>query len=139
MKMFKEKTIGKAVIMGRKTFDSLNKKPLPKRLNIVISDRLADENKDGFIVAKNIQDAISIAEDYGLEPIIIGGASIYSQTIDMVNEIYVTVLDTIIEGDTFFPQIKFREWERTILMYGDADDDNQYKYTTYLLTRKYIN
>jgi dihydrofolate reductase len=136
MKFFKQSTVDKAVIMGRKTYDSLGGKSLPKRLNIVISDRLKDEEIDNIVVAGSVSEAIKIAQDYGLEPVIIGGASIYEQSIDIVDEILITVLDTELEGDAFFPELPIQDWEREIIMFGPADENNDFKYTTYRLFKK---
>ena len=136
MKFFKKTTVGKAVIMGRKTFDSIGHKPLLNRLNIVISDRLSDETEEGIIVANSVEHAIEIASEYGLEPIVIGGASIYDQVLSRVSEIFITVLDTHIDGDSFFPELKMHDWKMELLMYGPADHENEFKYTTYRLVNK---
>ena len=107
MKWFKDTTIGHAVIMGRKTFDSL-KKPLKDRINIVITSKDIDTNSEEKIyAAKSVEEAISLAKSLTMNDIfIIGGASIYKYALehDLVDKIYIDYLSEFVEdADAFFP------------------------------------
>ncbi|WP_113772026.1 dihydrofolate reductase [Kiloniella litopenaei] len=113
LKFFKAQTIGKPVIMGRKTFLSIGR-PLPGRLNIVIT---RDENftAEGVSLCSNLEDALKLAREEvqrigGDELMIIGGAQIYTQSIDLADRLYVTEVDLTPEADAFFPEIKAEEW-----------------------------
>jgi len=107
MKYFRETTRNSIVIMGRKTFESLKVKPLPSRINIVIS---RDFSYPNVIVLSDIVQALRIARKLSKKknmPIfVIGGASIYAQTIDMVDRLYVTHIMKTFEADTFFPEFE---------------------------------
>ncbi len=119
LKHFKALTTGHPVIMGRKTFDSILgylKKPLPQRRNIVIS-RSGFKNEHNISIFTNISDAInhgkSVASD---EIFIIGGAEIYTQSIQYADKLYITKVHKNVEGDAFFPEFNEDEWteiERT--------------------------
>ena len=110
LKYFKNTTWGMPVIMGRKTFESVNK-PLPGRFNIVIT-RQADWKAAGVIVATDLQDALKKAAATNCkEAFIIGGGEIYKQAFQLAHKIYLTRVHTEIEGDTFFPEVKETEWQ----------------------------
>ncbi len=113
LKFFKNLTSGHTIIMGRKTFDSIGK-ALPNRKNIVIS-RVAHAPVVGVEFFTSIPAALEGAKEG--ETFIIGGASIYGETIDLVQGIYLTRIDQAYEGDTFYPGIPaaFREVSRQIL------------------------
>lgn len=119
MKFFKEMTTGKIIIMGRKTLESFpKKKPLPNRVNIVIS---RDKNYlvDGAIVVNSLEDAFNYVkntygEDKLRETFIIGGASIYEQALDYCEIAYITHIREEFEADKYFPDIHDNEnWEMT--------------------------
>jgi dihydrofolate reductase len=108
-KMFKEITLGHAVIMGRKTYESLIR-PLPGRTNIVVT-RQTDYEAPGCIIAQDLDRAIkSIATDES-EAFIIGGGQLYHETIPVADRIYVTLIPREIPGDTFFPKIPDADFE----------------------------
>lgn len=111
LKRFKDLTLNHNVIMGRKTFESLPYGPLPMRKNIVISD-IPEDFIEGCYVAESIQDAFDIARN-DKEVFIIGGGSIYKQTIDKADRLYLTWINKELEGDTFFPEIDFKQWKET--------------------------
>ncbi len=110
MKFFRETTMGKTVLMGRKTLDSFpDGKPLKNRINIVISRHKDD--REGVVWVSSIEEAISKISDTE-KTFLIGGASIYEQMIDYCSEAYVTVIDDDKIGDSFFPNLNSREgWE----------------------------
>ena len=108
-KMFKEITFGHAVIMGRKTFESLIR-PLPGRTNIVIT-RQTDYEAPGCLIAQDLERAIkSVATDES-EAFIIGGGQLYHETIPVAERLYVTLISREIPGDTFFPKIPEADFE----------------------------
>lgn len=107
MRFFRTTTSGHAVIMGRKTFESLGSKPLPKRKNIVITR--ADRSFEGAFTAHSLEEAIAMAE--GDEEIfIIGGAQIYAEALSVADRMYITRVERDYEGDTSFPKIDYSKW-----------------------------
>lgn len=100
LKRFKELTTDNVVVMGRKAFESIGR-PLPDRINIVVSKRL--EQQTNIFVARSIKMALNKAKTYNKTIFIIGGAQIYLQCLHQTNEIYLTIVDTKIKGaDTYF-------------------------------------
>jgi dihydrofolate reductase len=138
LKFFKNTTWGSVVIMGRKTFESVNK-PLPGRINIVIT-RQEHWNAENVIKASNIKDAIEKANETNCKEVfIIGGGEIYKDCISITNRIYLTRVHTIIEGDAFFPIINEHEW--TLISNNDfkADEKNAYDHSIQIWERKIIS
>jgi dihydrofolate reductase len=103
MRFFKNTTWALPILMGRKTFESLGNKPLPGRLNLVIT-RQADVTYNGATVVSSLEEAISMAKqnDYK-ELMVIGGGEIYTMALPIADSIYLTRVHTTIEGDTYFP------------------------------------
>ena len=127
-KYFKNKTWAMPVIMGRKSFESL-KKALPGRINIVVTTK-RDWHPDDVYVVDNITSAIEKAREADTREIfIIGGGEIFKQTIDLVSRIYLTRVHTVIEGDTFYPEINKDVWKLTDEQPFPADDRHRYAYT----------
>lgn len=114
MTFFKKKTSGNIVIMGRKTWDSLPKKPLSNRLNVIITSKPI-ENTDSIIFI-TMEDFIKQLDELKKDPrdiYIIGGASIYEQLLSYCDKIYMTVIPKVYEkADTFFPQLNFKKWKK---------------------------
>lgn len=108
MRFFRTTTSGHAVIMGRKTFESLGSKPLPKRTNIVITR--SDSEFDGALTAHSLEEAVAMAKGDD-EAFIIGGAQIYAQALDVADRMYITLVERDYEGDTSFPDIDLSKWE----------------------------
>ncbi len=111
MKFFKQMTTGHTIIMGRKTFESLGKKPLPNRENIVLS-RSGVEAPAGVQVFKTLDEALCAASNEKV--FIIGGAELYRQTLDRIDGIYLTQIEKDFAGDAFYPPIPafFKEKSR---------------------------
>lgn len=133
LKRFKYYTKGKAVIMGRKTYESIGH-ILPDRINIILSqDKMYKPEKT--IVFSAISDAINFVADNNLEEVfIIGGANIYQQTFDIADRIYLTKVHTTIEeGDAFFHEIDMSEWDIVDEEFVAKDDKNEFDSTFYLL------
>lgn len=128
LKFFKNTTWGMPVIMGRKTFESVNK-PLPGRFNIVITKQ-ADWKAEGVIVAKDVDDAIEKASaTHCLEIFIIGGGEIYKQAIEIADKIYLTRVHATIDGDTFFPAINENIWSQETNKDFEANEKHAYAYS----------
>src|SRR5690242_9660125 len=113
MKWFKEITMGKPCIMGRKTWDSLPKKPLPRRTNIVIS-RSPQFRAEGAVVVTSIDSAVAAAMREQPEEIaVLGGAQIYAEAMTRADRIYLTRVHRAFDGDAHFPTLSEREWKST--------------------------
>lgn len=129
MKFFKNTTWGMPVIMGRKTFESLNNKILQGRINIVISRNNTLESKDAVVVS-SIKDALFVAQETECNEIfIMGGGEIYNELFSQAEKIYLTRVDTVIEADTFFPEIDENKWEMIFQKNMTADDKHAYNYS----------
>lgn len=102
LKYFKETTMGKAMIMGRKTYESIGR-PLPGRLSIIITRDKAYEAAAGVVIVHTLQDAIEEALTYADEAMVIGGAEIFELAMDFADRLYITEIHEQFEGDTFFP------------------------------------
>jgi dihydrofolate reductase len=123
LKRFKELTMGKPVIMGRKTWDSLPRKPLPGRINIVIT-RQKGFKAEGAIVAGTVNGALHHA-GYAPEVCVIGGAEIYHQFAELAQRIYLTEVDMDAEGDAVAPRLDISEWREVTMerhAQGPKDD-----------------
>ena len=135
LKFFKNTTWGMPVIMGRKTYESVNK-PLPGRFNIVIT-RQTGWQADGVIVATDLQDALKkAAETNCKEFFVIGGGEIYKQAIEIADKIYITRVHATLDGDTFFPVIDESKWQLTSNQDFEADEKHQYAYSFQTWTTK---
>ena len=104
---FKRITMGKPILMGRKTFDSLGR-ALPGRINIVIT-RDSSYRRSGCSIFNNLDDALKEFSDYP-EIIVIGGASFYKQLLPIADTLYLTMIKREFKGDTFFPEFDRSEW-----------------------------
>ena len=107
LKRFKKLTLGKPVIMGRLTYESIGK-PLPDRRNIVISSQ-KDLVIEGCEVVASPDEALALAEG-AEEVMVIGGGKIYEQMMSKADRIYMTFIDDAVDGDTFFPDVRSEEW-----------------------------
>jgi dihydrofolate reductase len=109
LKYFKANTTGHAIIMGRKTYDSIGR-ALPNRRNIVIS-RNPELEIEGVETTTSLKEAIQLARSDDDEPRIIGGASIYEAAMPLATKMFLTQVDQDIDGDTFFPHFEDNDWE----------------------------
>ena len=107
LKRFKRLTTGHAIIMGRKTFESLPK-ALPNRHNIVVT-RNQNYFKEGITVCHSLEAAIECSKNDD-QPFVIGGGQVYEQAIEFADVIELTKIHTQFEGDVFFPEIDFKKW-----------------------------
>lgn len=111
LKHFKQTTLGHAVIHGRKSYEALGK-PLPKRVNIVIT-RQAGYSAPGCEVVADVPSAIEAARKHDPEPFILGGGEIYRLAMPWTTRLYLTEIDEAHDGDTTFPEIDEAEWRET--------------------------
>lgn len=133
LRRFKSLTSGHPVIMGRRTFESLPKRPLPKRRNIVLTHR-TDFSHDGVEVARSIHDVFQLVR-FEDESFVIGGADIYQQFLPFAQKLYVTWVHRDFEGDVFFPVIdpsRFRMVQQSEL-FLDSESGLYYSYADYVL------
>ena len=123
---FKKNTLGKPIIMGRKTFDSIGR-ALPGRQNIVITSNAA-WSAAGCDVAGSIEQALALAEGSD-EVMLIGGASLYKQTLEQADILYLTLIDQEFSGDTWFPEIDLKVWKMETKSLFPADEKNAYSFS----------
>ncbi|MDD3739127.1 MAG: dihydrofolate reductase [Lentimicrobiaceae bacterium] len=130
LKRFKKLTTGNTIIMGRKTYLSLPRKPLPDRKNIVLT-RSKNFEAEGCVVVNNIEQVFENLSPNN-ENFVIGGESVYRLFMPYANKLYLTVVDREYEADTFFPKINFDEWNIIDEEHLIANDDLHYKNVTLL-------
>ena len=130
MKFFREKTMGKPIIMGMKTLESLPKL-LPGRKHIVLTTKNPDLDPE-IIIVHSIDELLEKVANYP-EVMVIGGASVYKQLIDYSDKLLLTEIDASADADVYFPTFNKEEWDREVL--GENEENNiSYKHLVY--TRK---
>jgi dihydrofolate reductase len=134
LKRFKRLTENHYIVMGKRTYYSLPKRPLPKRTSLVITD-IEGEEIDGCIMAYSIGEAIDKMDDQK-ENFIIGGGSIYKQFMPLACKLYITRVHKDFEADTFFPEISLKDWELVSIEDVDDDDKNEFNYSFEEYVRK---
>ena len=132
LKHFKEYTLDKPIVMGRKTFESIGR-PLPKRLNIVISQSIPKIK--GAHVFTNVDEAIQFASNYNKnknfkdEVIAIGGAQIFNETIMQMKKLVLTKVDCEIDGDVYYPEINLNNFSKRNIAYHPKNEENQFDFS----------
>jgi dihydrofolate reductase len=134
MKRFKEITSGHAVIMGKLTWLSLPRKPLPHRRNIVITD-IPGEQIENCEMAYSIDEAIAKCNP-DEESFIIGGASVYRQFLPVANRLYLTIVKKSFDADVFFPEIDFSQWKLISTQEFPPDEVNDFDHSFEIYERK---
>ena len=135
MRHFKNTTWAMPVVMGRKTFESF-KKPLPGRKNIVLSNQKGLKI-EGAIVLNSMKDVEFLVKEMDVkELMVIGGGEIYKMYYPKANKVYMTRVDTVIEGDTLFPVMEEKEWKLISSVKNNADAKHAFNYTFELWERK---
>ena len=126
---FREYTLNKTIVMGRKTFESIGR-PLPKRTNYVVSRTI--ESIPGAHVFKSLDDAFKSAEsnsdEADSELVIIGGGYLFRDTIDTFNKLLITRVDCDIEGDVFYPELDLSKWSLLKTESFNKDHENDYNF-----------
>jgi dihydrofolate reductase len=140
MANFRAVTMGKPVIMGRKTWDSLPRRPLVGRANLVLS-RDASFEGTGAVVCERFADAVAIGraravEDGASEVCVIGGASLFTLALALAHRIYLTDIDAEVEGDVVLPPIDERDWRELRREAHAASTDDDYPFTIRVLERR---
>jgi len=131
LKHFKTTTNGHAVIMGRKTHESIGR-VLPKRINIVIT-RDANYKSGGCEICSSLDEALKLAEKRGeKEAFVIGGGEVYKQAISLADKLYLTIIDASFDADTFFPD--YSEFNKVIS--SENHKDENYSYTFLEIVRE---
>ena len=137
LKYFKSVTLGKPVIMGRKTFESIGK-PLPGRTNIVVT-RQKDWKFAGVLVAKSVEEALTIGQQFRNEQnnlaeeiMVIGGAEIYRHALPIADRVYLTRIDANVDGaDAYFPELSVNQWKLASELPGDSDANLKHKFMVF--------
>jgi dihydrofolate reductase len=136
MKWFRARTMGRPIIMGRKTWESFPKRPLPGRTNIVVT-RQAGYVAEGGVVASSLDAALALAHGEQPEEImIIGGAELYTQALPMTQRIYLTRVYGTVEGDAHFPALDLSQWTETVVGDYPSSADRPLGYSFVILDRK---
>jgi dihydrofolate reductase len=132
LKRFKAMTLGKPIIMGRKTYDSIGR-PLPGRMNIVVSRQ--QREIDGCVVVGSLQKAMEVAGAVP-EMVLIGGAELFRTALTQVSMIHLTRVHADVAGDVFFPTLSPLEWQETVLESHPADERHAYPFSFVTLKRR---
>lgn len=127
LKRFKQLTSGHPIIMGRKTFESIGK-ALPNRRNIVITKN-KNWNSEGIEVVHSLEEALKKAKSLDSTIFILGGGTIYEQSISLADAIEVTEVHAVFEGDAYFPEIDNRTWKEVNRENFSKDEKNEFNYS----------
>lgn len=130
---FKHNTLHKPVIMGRKTFESIGR-PLPNRLNIVISRTAHASSHDNVVWVSSLEQALDIVKDKA-EAFIIGGGNLYQQALPLVTRLYLTHINADLAGDTYFPNYQATQWQTVHSEQHHKDEKNAYDYRFEILEK----
>ena len=140
LKFFKASTMGKPIIMGRKTFESIGR-PLPGRTNIVMT-RDSGFVQEGVRVVRSAEEALELAKNIAAkadldEVMIIGGSQLYEQLLSQAERLYITQVHAEVEGDAYFPELDFQLWREESREDHQATDTNPYDYSFVTYSRKH--
>ena len=135
MAHFRKTTLSHPIIMGRKTFDSMNRKPLPMRQNIVMSR--SELSEEGIQHAPDLDAALTFARESGAqECFVIGGSAIYVEAIPVADRLYETIVDADIPGDVYFPKYDLDDWEEVQRAHHQVDPMHEYAFDIIVRERK---
>lgn len=133
--LFKEKTMGHVLLVGRKTYESMGR-ALPGRETMILT-RQEDYQAEDAIVFHSLASCIAHAVSRGeTDLFVIGGAEIYEETLSIATHLYLTLVDTIIQGDVFFPDYDETQWKRTLIESHSADERNEHAFVYIEYERK---
>lgn len=121
LKHFKKTTMGKPIVMGRKTYESIGK-PLPGRENIVVT-RDHSYEAEGTTIVHSVNEVLQIDAE---EICVIGGSEIFKQFLPVADRLYITVIHHIFDADTYFPELNDNEWKEVSRTAGIVDEKNKY-------------
>ena len=128
LKHFKQLTTGHAIVMGKRTFESLPNGPLSSRKNVVLTSIMSEGVNEGYYEADSLEDAIYLCE-HEEQVFIIGGATVYKQCIDKIDYLYITWIHKDFSADTYFPKIDMNVWQEVKHEDYEADEKNLFAYT----------
>ena len=138
LQYFKKITMGKPIVMGRLTYESIGR-PLPERTNIVVTRDHSYQPK-GVEVVHSLEDALALGGSLlfeGGELMVIGGAQIYTEVLPLADVLYLTEVDAEVEGDAFFPEVDWADWEQVSRCQGNATDTGlNYSFVMYKRVKK---
>ena len=140
LRYFKQATMGKPILMGRKTFESIGR-PLPGRLNVVITRDAEWEAPTGVVAEQSLEAAYRRAEaqaelEGGDEIMIIGGGQIYADALADIDRMYVTQVHADVDGDAWFPEVDWDQWEELGREDFSASENNPYDYSFVVYQRR---
>lgn len=134
LRYFKSVTMGKPIVMGRKTYESIGR-PLPGRPNLVVS-RNPEFAPEGVKTFPTLEEAIETAKRHGADEVmIIGGAALYAEALDRADRLYLTEVHADVAGDVGFPSIKLSDWREISRERHSAGDRDDYDYSFVVLDR----
>ncbi len=134
MKLFKQTTYGRHLLMGRKTFETI-RKPLPGRTTIVVT-RQRDYHPEGCLIAHSLQEGLDLAQSRGeTELFVCGGGEIFTQALPQADRIYLTVVHTVTPADLNFPAFEKQDWVETDALHYPSDEKNTFAFTRKILER----
>lgn len=134
LKFVRNTTMGMTVVMGRKNFESIGK-ALPGRQNVILTRDKTFSSPDCEIY-HSVEDIIDAFDEKGDEIFIFGGSEVYRQFLPHVSAMFITRIHHHFEGDVYFPEIDWSEWEETSSIKGTVDDKNIYPHTFHMYERK---
>lgn len=127
LKFFKDQTINNTIIMGRKTFEGMGRRPLPQRTTIVLtSDR--NYQAEGVLVMHSREEILAYTKEQNHPVFLTGGAGVFETMIEDCDQLYRTVIDETFTGDVFFPEIDWEKWVLTKIIPGVVDERNKYRH-----------
>jgi dihydrofolate reductase len=127
LQRFKRLTMGQTIVMGRKTWESIGR-PLPGRTSIVISRQADYKTKfSEVLLAASLEDSLSLATTE--ETFVIGGRAIYDCALPLADRLYLTRVHAEVEGDAFFPEVHWEEWELVEQQRHESDERNEYPFS----------
>jgi len=133
MAWFKKSTMGKPILMGRKTYESIGR-PLPGRTNLILT-RQKNLEVDGCTVVNTVEQALAAVADAD-EVMVMGGAEIYAQLFDQADRLYITEIDETFDGDAWFPEFDRDAWQELSRESFGPDEKNTYAYAFIIMERK---
>lgn len=136
LRHFKNTTSGHHLIMGRKTFESMDK-PLPNRTSIVVTRNENYKVPEGHYTVTDLQEAFELGKQKDLDKIFVtGGGEIYKLSLPYLDEMIITEINASPEGDTFFPEVDWDQWEEESREHFEADEKNEYSFDIVVYKRK---
>jgi dihydrofolate reductase len=129
-KHFKQTTMAKPIIMGRKTYED-HSSALPGRMNIVVTRQKDYSAAEGVYVVESLDAAKELAYKESQEIFVIGGVSFFEQAFEQADKVYETIVEAHIEGDTFLPEFNYDNWHTRLMSHHDADSRHEYAFSIF--------